>query len=67
VSGSISGRDVTILIEAEGLPDPIRLRGTVSEDGDSMTGGGSTPFGEMTFEGRRGPGGGWAAWLEGGR
>jgi imidazolonepropionase-like amidohydrolase len=67
VSGQISGTSITIEIEAEGMPEPIRLTGTLDEDGNRMTGGGSTSFGEMTFEATRDPGAGWAAWLGGGR
>jgi imidazolonepropionase-like amidohydrolase len=67
VSGQISGTSITIEIEAEGMPETIRLTGTLDEDGNRMAGGGSTSFGEMTFEATRDPGAGWATWLGGGR
>jgi hypothetical protein len=66
VTGRISGRDVTIRIEADGMPEPIVLTGTLSEDGNTVSGGGSTPFGEIEFEVTRG-GGSWAAFLGGAR
>lgn len=67
VRGTLSGREITLIIEAEGLPEPIRLTGTLSEDGNRVSGGGSAPFGQMSFDATRGPGGGWASLLEGGR
>ncbi len=66
VTGRISGREVTIRIEADGMPEPIVLTGTLSEDGNTVSGGGSTPFGEIEFEVTRG-GGSWAAFLGGAR
>lgn len=57
IRGSISGTSVTIVIEAEGMPEPIRLNGTLDDSGDRMTGGGTTPFGPMTFSATRRPGG----------
>lgn len=65
VSGNISGSRVTIRIEAEGLPEPIVLTGTLSGDGNSVSGGGSTPFGQVEFEVTRSGGAGWAAFLGG--
>ncbi len=65
ISGRISGSSVTIVIEAEGMPEPIRLEGTLDESGDRMTGGGSTPFGAMTFTATRTPGDAWLRWLGG--
>ncbi|MEJ2540816.1 MAG: amidohydrolase family protein, partial [Gemmatimonadota bacterium] len=44
VTGAISGASVTLRIEAEDLPEPIVLDGTLSDDGDSLSGSGSTPF-----------------------
>lgn len=67
ISGRISGTSVTIVIEAEGMPEPIRLNGTLDESGERMSGGGSTPFGEMTFTATRRPGDAWARWLGGAR
>lgn len=58
VSGSISGRDVTLELEPEGIPEPLVLTGTLSEDGDTIEGSGPTPFGEMEFRATRRPGGG---------
>jgi len=58
VSGSISGREVTLELEPEGIPEPIVLTGTLSEDGDTIDGSGLTPFGEMDFTATRQPGGG---------
>ncbi len=66
VSGSLNGREVTLRIEPDDLPEPIVLTGTLSEDGNTITGGGSTPFGELEFELRRG-GGSWNAFLGGAR
>jgi hypothetical protein len=67
VSGRLSGREVTLRIQAEGLPEPIELDGTLSEDGTTITGSGSSPFGELTFRATKSPGAGWAAILGGGR
>lgn len=65
VSGRIAGTSITLEIEPEGMPEPIRLTGTLSEDGDQMTGSGSAAFGEMTFEATREPGDGRASWHDG--
>ena len=65
VSGTISGTSVTLRIEAEDLPEPIVLDGTLSEDGDSLSGSGSTPFGEMQFRVERSGGDGWLRLLGG--
>ena len=68
IGGRISGSTVTIEIMPEGLPEPIVLTGTLSADGNTITGGGSTPFGEMTFEMTRGGGqADWSTFLGGGR
>jgi hypothetical protein len=67
VSGSLSGSSITLLIEAEGLPEAIRLTGTLAEGGERMSGGGSAPFGQITFDATRRPGSGWAEWLGGAR
>jgi hypothetical protein len=56
VEGSISGSSVTLRLQAEGLPEPIVLTGSVSEDGTSITGSGSTPFGEVNFTATKRPG-----------
>ena len=56
VTGSVSGSDVTLVIEAPGMPDAIRLTGSLSEDGTSMRGGGSTPMGELSFSATKNPG-----------
>ena len=66
VRGRLEGRTVTLSIEPPDLPEPIVLEGTLSEDGTRITGGGSTPFGELEFEVSRG-GGSWAAFLGGAR
>lgn len=67
VTGSISGSSVTLRVEAEGLPEPIVLTGTLSDDGNTVSGGGSTPFGEIEFQVVRSGPGGWAAFLGGAR
>lgn len=56
VSGSVSGREVTLVIEAEGMPEPIELTGSLSEDGTTITGGGSTVMGDMQFTVTKSPG-----------
>ncbi len=68
IGGRVSGTTVTIEILAEGLPEPIVLTGTLSADGNTITGGGSTPFGKMEFEMTRGGGqSDWSIFLGGGR
>ena len=67
VRGTISGTSVTLRIEAEDLPEPIVLNGTLSDDGDAVSGSGSTPFGEMTFRVQRSGGDAWRRLMGGAR
>lgn len=57
VEGRISGRSITLALTFDGLPDPIELNATLSEDGSTVTGSGSTPFGEVDITLEREPGG----------
>jgi hypothetical protein len=66
VSGRIQGRSVTLSIQPPDMTEPIVLTGTLSEDGNRITGGGSTPGGDLEFEVTR-DGSGWAAFLGGAR
>jgi hypothetical protein len=68
LSGSVSGSEVVLIIEAEGMPEPIRLTGSLSEDGTSMSGSGSTFMGDLDFSATKKPGararaGSWAELL----
>jgi hypothetical protein len=67
IAGTVSGTTVTIRIQPEGMPEGIELSGTLSDDGLSMSGGGSSPFGEIEFSATKNPGDGWAALFGGGR
>lgn len=57
IEGTVSGRAVTIRIIAEGLPEPIVVSGTLSEDNTTITGSADTPFGELTMTVEKEPGG----------
>lgn len=65
LTGRIEGRTVTLNIQPPDMSEPIVLTGTLSEDGNRITGGGSTPGGDLEFTVTRG--GGWAAFLGGAR
>lgn len=58
LEGSVSGDAVSIRIEAEGMPEAIRVEATLSEDGTEMTGSGRMPMGEIEFTATREPGAG---------
>jgi len=49
VEGSIAGSSITLSLTFEGLPEPITLSGSLSPDGQTVSGEGSTPFGEIEF------------------
>lgn len=62
VEGSISGSSVRLRLSAAGMPEPIVLTGTVTDEGTRMRGGGSTPMGSMEFTATKQPGaaGSWS-------
>lgn len=57
VSGSISGSDVVLTITNPQLPEPLRLRGSVSADGNTLTLTGDNPMiGSLSVTASRDPG-----------
>lgn len=66
LSGSVSGREVTFSIETEGMPEPIRMTATLSEDGTRMEGSAESPMGELSFTATKEPGVGTTvrSWLD---
>lgn len=57
ISGSISGSDVVLSITNPQLPEPIRLRGSVSSDGNSLTlTGENAMIGSLNVTATRDPG-----------
>jgi hypothetical protein len=57
ISGSISGSDVLLTITNPQLPEPLRLSGSVSADGNSLVLSGDNPMiGSLSVTATREPG-----------